>query len=554
MCSDLVCFKEETDVSHQSHQQRTVLLVLESLQFLNNPQNLSDFLHFFGVQLPGSEQADWCCCTTDVRLLAATDHMPAFHKLQPIGQRDETQWFLWPLAVGDIKSSRQQKCILIHQLNLFKEPLSGVVPALLRFAGLRCAPRWDEKIDNTLRKRERKEANQSLFDWIEQIWFRLVETVMLIGRDPLKLLRHHSGQNDYASPLLPVPNDSTGDVHSSDNNDLLIEPMERQDSSGSSIYTMGKLNDRDFVVEASNILNPDVFIACPSLSYIRFKAVVQEVEILRWLEHSWNGIWEPGLQACVTTDSISPESGTIKDESATMARRQSRNAHIKLNRPCSEESDIAATWFVRSIIMPGCPLKKSELQQFISRLTGGSELIGTRTFVTRQQILDSLVTLHPASALKERTIAVSDRTVTRPNVVNTTDASRTVDRVMHLKHDEQTKCTQIQPPLNKSESDAKQMTTTTEPSQTRCNKIYRSVCQMKTNVLTDVGSEAASDVINCSTATKSSNTIPQRAQSLRHSKFGHEGRNDAFRTPIQRSGPTKPSHKLTFKRPISFDI
>ncbi|KAF5403791.1 hypothetical protein PHET_00577, partial [Paragonimus heterotremus] len=554
LSQNLVCIKEENDVNHQSHQQRTVLLVLESLQFLNDPQNLSDFLHFFGVALPGSKQADWCCCTTDVRLLAATDHMPAFHKLQPVGQRDETQWFLWPLAVGDIKSSRQKKCILIHQLNLFKEPLSGVVPALLRFAGLRCAPRWDEKVDKTLRRRERKEANQSLFDWIEQIWFRLIETVMFIGRDPWKLLRRHSERNEYTSPLLLASDDSTGDVCSPDSNGLLVGPMERERSNGTNIPSMGKLNDQHFVVEVSNILNPDVFIACPSLSYIRFKTVVQEIEILRWLERSWNGIWEPGLQACFTPDSNSPESGTITDEWATMARRQSRNAHIKPNRPRSEESDIAATWFVRSIIMPGCPLRKSELQQFTSRLTGGSELIGTRMFVTRQQILDSLVTLHPASALKERTIAAPDRTVTRPNVVNTTEASRTADRVIHLKSDEQTKCTQMQPPLNKGESDAKQMTTSTEPSQTKSNKIYRSVCQVKTNALTDVGPEAASDMVSCSATAKSSNTIPQRAQSLRHSKMGHDGRNDAIRTPIQRSGSTKPSHKFTFKRPISFDI
>ncbi|KAF6776324.1 hypothetical protein AHF37_03577 [Paragonimus kellicotti] len=554
MFLDLACFKEETDDSHQSHPQRTVLLVLESLQFLNDPQNLSDFLHFLGVALPGSEQADWRSCTTDIRLLAATDHIPSFHKLQPIGQRDETQWFVWPLVIKDIEPSRKQKCILIHQLNLFEEPLSGVVPALLRFAGLRCAPRWSEKVNRTLRRRELNEANQQLFDWIEQIWFRLIETVTLIGRDPLKLLRSYSERNEYASPLLPASEDSTGDVYSPDSNGLLVRSMDRQKSSETNISTMGKLSDHDFVVEATDILNPDVFLACPSLSYIRFKTMVQEIEILRWLERSWNGIWEPGLQACVTPDSKSPESGTITDEWATMVRRQSRNAHIKPNRPRSEESDITAAWFVRSIIMPGCPLRKSEFQQFISRLTGGSELIGARAFVTRQQILDTLVTLHPGSAVKERTIAVPDRTVTRPNLVNTTEESRIVDQAIHLKPDEQTKCTQIQPPLNKGESDAKQMTTSTESSQTKRDKIYRSVCQMKTNAFIAARPETVSDVTSCSTTTKSSNMIPQRAQSLRHPKIRQEGRIDAIRTPIERSGSIKPSDKFTFKRPTSFDI
>ncbi|KAA3678619.1 uncharacterized protein DEA37_0003407 [Paragonimus westermani] len=355
--TNLVSFKEETDDIHQSHPQRTVLLVLESLHFLNDPQNLSDFLHFFGVTLPGSEQADWCSCTTDILLLAATDHMPPFHKLQPIGHLDENQWFVWPLVAEDSKPSKQQKRILIHQLSLFKEPLSGVVPALLRFAGLRCAPRWDEKLNRTIRRRERNDANQILFDWIEQIWFRLIEIVTLIGRDPSKLLQHHSELNDCTSPVHPASNDSIGDVYTPDSNGLLIGSMECQKSSRTNVPTMGKLTDQDFVVAALDILNPDVFITCPLLSHFRFKTVVQEVDILRWLERSWNGIWEPGLQACVTPDPTNPESGTIADEWATMAKRQSRNAHFKSNRPRSEESDIAATWFVRSIIMPGCPLK-----------------------------------------------------------------------------------------------------------------------------------------------------------------------------------------------------
>ncbi|KAF8564897.1 hypothetical protein P879_02045 [Paragonimus westermani] len=544
LSQNLVTFKEETDDSHQSHPQRRVLLVLESLHFLNDPQNLSDFLHFFGVALPGSEQADWCSCTTDVRLLAATDHMPAFHKIQHIGQRDENQWFVWPLVVEDSKSSRQRKCILIHQLSLFKEPLSGVVPALLRFAGLRCAPQWDEKVNRTIKRRERNDANQILFDWIEQIWFRLIEIVTLLGRDPSKLLQHHSERNDRTSPLLPASNDSTGDAYSPDSNFWHTGAVECQKSNRTNVSTMEKLSDQDFVVAALDILNPDVFITCPSLSYFRFKTVVQETDILRWLERSWNGIWEPGLQACVTPDPNNLESGTITDEWATMAKRQPRNVHIKPNRPRSEESDIAATWFVRSIIMPGCPLKNSEFQQFISRLTGGSELISTRTLVTRQQILDTLVTLHPASALKERTITVPDRTVNRMNVVNTTEARRTVDRVIHSKACERAKHIQMQPPLNRGESDAKQMTST-EPSQTKSNKTYRSVCPAKTN--------AASGVTSYSIITKSSDTIPQRAQSLRYSKIGQEGRIDTSHTPIRRSESAKSSHKFTFKRPMSFD-
>ncbi|CAL8090918.1 unnamed protein product [Calicophoron daubneyi] len=368
--------KKENEVHSKS-----LVLILDSIAFLDDPENSRELLYLLNLIPTQSAQPIWRPLVDRVYIIGRV--------LQPLRNLENEQisgineWIRWPILPE--QPNTEISTLLFHNLNITQPPLVGVIPTYLRLKAFTI----DEGKINENRGEGQQEsetfcARRKLLQWVENIWHNLMLSNSWFGlmqdglsgildlpisrptKQPpsttLELTDPNTDDLISSCPVIPPIPAGCGRTNELDRNHAPKRPLSmpvfsRKDSN----------SEQDALLR---ILDPDIFLTCPGLRLNQPNQEIDQPLILSWLEKTWNRVWEPELQASATLGSSVEQSPAKTRPLSLLADRMAWDKMTYTSR--TSYSDAAASVLIRQIMLPECPLTEPERKQFLSRLAGGA--------------------------------------------------------------------------------------------------------------------------------------------------------------------------------------